>query len=111
MAWVVLSPKFFVLRAKFLQDLLVADLAAGNAGEIIEGGLTEGNVLGGKSAPDIAQLAVILGGLLWVHNAVLSSFSNLRQNGLFFTNRPQLDDFIITFYAVTKLVLAFFQCL
>lgn len=82
--WVVLSPKLFVLNAEFLQDLLVADLAAGNVGEIIEGELAEGNVLSGKSTPDIAQLAVILGGLLWVHDAVLSTFSNLRQNCYFF---------------------------
>lgn len=109
-AWVGLLPKFFVLCAEFLQDLLIADLAAGNAGEIIAGGFAEGHTFSGKSTADVTQVAVILCGLLLAHSEVIPSFSNLRQDCQFFP-LAVVGRFTIAFCAVTKFVVAFFQCL
>lgn len=52
----------FVFCSQFLQDLLVADLAAGDPVKVSAGGFADGHAFSGKGAGHIAQIALVLGG-------------------------------------------------
>lgn len=56
------SGDLFIFHQQLLQDLLVADLAAGDPVQVPAGGFADRHAFGGKGAGYITQIAFVLSG-------------------------------------------------
>ena len=56
----------FVLCPQLGQDLLVAGLAAGDAVKVAAGGFADRHPLGGKGSTDVAEIAFVLRGSIFL---------------------------------------------
>ena len=57
---------FFVLCPQLGQDLLVAGLTAGDAVKAAAGGFADRHALGGKGSADVAEIAFVLRGSIFL---------------------------------------------
>ena len=58
----------FVLRPQLGQDLLVAGLAAGDPVKVAAGGFADRHALSGKGSADVAEIAFVLRGSIFLGN-------------------------------------------
>ena len=94
----------FVLCPQLGQDLLVAGLAAGDAVKVAAGGFADRHPLGGKGSTDVAEIAFVLRGSIFLGSR--SSHINISSYNL----NTDLACQVASFPQITrKLVLSSFQ--
>ena len=85
----------FVLCPQLGQDLLVAGLAAGNAVKVAAGGLADRHALGGKGSADVAEIAFVLRGSIFLGNQSSHVNQSLQQFGKCLLIRSQVGSKLV----------------